>query len=130
MMAAKALDDEIATAGLVAVGDHRNDVVLIGRVTTVAQERDLPSGDLMVTWRIVVDRPPQTRVDGRRLPTIDTLDCFTRRKSVSRSALAWQLGDTVEVAGSLRRRFWQGPTRRESRVEVEVLHAKRLHKAA
>ena len=129
-MAAKALTEETTTAGLVAVADHRNDVVLVGRLTGAAQERELPSGDALVSWRIVVDRPPVARVDGRKPPTVDALDCITWRKVVSRTVLGWQVGDTIEVSGSLRRRFWRSERGPVSRIEVEVVRARRLRRAA
>lgn len=129
MMAAKALVDEVPVVGLVAVGDHRNEVVLVGRLTSAALERELASGDVFVSWRIVVDRPVQSRSDGRRGPTVDALDCISWRKAVSRSALAWRVGDTVEVSGALRRRFWRGERGPASRTEVEVVRARRIAKA-
>jgi single-strand DNA-binding protein len=129
MMAAKALAEEVAAAGLVAVADHRNEVVLVGRLTSAAEERELPSGDALVSWRIVVDRPPSQRTDGRRAPTVDALDCITWRKAVSRSVLGWHVGDTIEVSGALRRRFWRGERGPVSRTEVEVVRARRIAKA-
>lgn len=129
MMAAKALAEDVATPGLVAVGDHRNEIVLVGRLTASAQERELPSGDALVTWRIVVDRPVQHRTDGRRAPTVDALDCVAWRKAVCRSVLAWQVGDTVEVSGALRRRFWRSDRGPVSRTEVEVVRARRIARA-
>ena len=54
----------------------RNEVVLVGRVPAAPQERELPSGDRLVMWRVVVGRPPVRRPpDGVRSPTVDTLDC-------------------------------------------------------
>jgi single-strand DNA-binding protein len=129
MMAAKAVAEEVAAAGLVAVGDHRNEVVLVGRLTAAAEERELPSGDALVSWRIVVDRPPVQRTDGRRSPTVDALDCITWRKAVARSVLTWQVGDTIEVSGALRRRFWRSERGPVSRTEVEVIRARRIAKA-
>jgi single-strand DNA-binding protein len=129
MMAAKALADDPSTTGLVSVGDHRNEVVLVGRLAAAAQERELPSGDALVSWRIVVDRPPAPRTDGRRTPTVDALDCIAWRKPVCRGVLSWQVGDTVEVSGALRRRFWRSEQGPVSRTEVEVVKARRLRKA-
>lgn len=129
MMAAKALARDVSAPGLVAIGDHRNEVVLVGRLTAAAQEREMPSGDSMVTWRIVVDRPLVPRSDGRRSPTVDALDCVAWRKPICRSALGWQVGDTVEISGALRRRFWRSERGPVSRTEVEVVRARRLVKA-
>lgn len=129
MTAAQARADDETTGGLVAVSDHRNEVVLVGRLAAAAQERELPSGDALVTWRIVVDRPPAPRTDGRRTPTVDALDCIAWRKPVCRGALAWRVGDTVEVSGALRRRFWRSEQGPVSRTEVEVAKARRLRRA-
>jgi single-strand DNA-binding protein len=109
--------------------DHRNEVLLVGRMTSPAEERVLPSGDVLVTWRIVVDRPPQPRTSERRTPTVDTLDCVAWRGDVRRSAASWSVGDTVELSGSLRRRFWRATTGPVSRTEVEVVRGRRLAKA-
>lgn len=128
MAARPAVTDE-ETPGLVAVPDHRNEVLLVGRVTTPAEQRTLPSGDVMVTWRLVVDRPPQPKPSGRRFPTVDALDCVGWRGDVRRSAASWLAGDTVEITGALRRRFWRGAAGPVSRTEVEVTKARRLAKA-
>jgi single-strand DNA-binding protein len=109
-----------------AGGDHRNEVLLVGRVTSPAEERTLPSGDVLVTWRIVVDRPPQARPGERRSPTVDTLDCVAWRGDVRRSATSWAVGDTVELSGSLRRRFWRASSGPVSRTEVEVTRGRRV----
>lgn len=55
----------------------RNEVLLVGRVSGVPELRELPSGDSLVSWRLVVERPPGGRKppDGVRAPTVDTLDC-------------------------------------------------------
>ncbi|MEO6712519.1 MAG: single-stranded DNA-binding protein [Mycobacteriales bacterium] len=124
------MTEEPTGTGLVSVGDHRNEVVLVGRLAALADERELPSGDVMVSWRLVVDRPAQPRVEGRRTPTVDALDCVAWRKPICRTALSWQVGDTVEVSGALRRRFWRAPAGPVSRTEVEVIRARRIRKAA
>ncbi len=54
-MARRAAQDEQAPA------PSRNEVLLVGRVAAVAEERELPSGDLLSTFRLVVDRPPGVR---------------------------------------------------------------------
>ncbi|HZG95068.1 MAG TPA: single-stranded DNA-binding protein [Mycobacteriales bacterium] len=108
---------------------HRNEVVLVGRLAAAAEERTLPSGDVMLSWRLVVDRPPAARSAERRTPTLDTLDCVAWRGDVQRSAGAWSVGDTVEVSGAMRRRFWRSPGGPVSRTEVEVLRARRVARA-
>jgi single-strand DNA-binding protein len=112
--------------------EGRNEVVLVGRIAAKAEQRELPSGDLLTSWRLVVDRGPTRRPvpDGIRPPSVDTLECVAWSKPVQRSASAWEPGDVVEVEGALRRRFWRAPTGASSRYEVEVSRAKRLARAA
>jgi len=42
-----------------------------------------------------------------------------------RRVAGWQVGDPVEVTGSLRRRFYPAGTAAGTRLEVEVLAARR-----
>ena len=97
--------------------EHRNEVVLIGRVTSPAAERVLPSGDTIASWRLTVDRDG----DGR-----DVVDCTAWTARLQRSALAWEKGDIVEITGALRRRFWRAGAGLGSATEVEVHTAKRV----
>ena len=130
MMAAKVLEDEVVPVGLVSVGDHRNEVVLVGRLGAAAQTREMSSGDVVVSWRIVVTRPQQAqRADGTPTRSVDSLDCVAWRKAVCRSVLAWQAGDTIEVTGALHKRFWRTDRGSTSRTEVEVVRARRIAKA-
>lgn len=96
---------------------HVNVVVLVGRVSAAAEPRDLPSGDRLVTLRVVVDRPP-ARGSTRR--TVDVIDvaCWTRRTQRVAERLAPGAG--VRVEGALRRRFFAGAAGRASRYEVEA----------
>jgi single-strand DNA-binding protein len=86
----------------VAVID-RNDVVLRGRLSAPAEVRTLPSGDTLVSFRLVVRRP-EPRVRGQ---STDTLPCITYERALQRRVTAWQAGDVVEVEGALQRRFWR-----------------------
>lgn len=108
--------------------EYRNEVVLVGRVSGVPEERELPSGDLLVAWRVVVDRPEPRRParPGSRTPTIDTLDCVGWTARVRRTARGLADGDVVAVEGTLRRRFWRGGAGANSRTEVEVESVRRL----
>jgi single-strand DNA-binding protein len=102
---------------------HENRVSVTGRVSGAATSRTMPSGDEMVTWRVVVDRPA-THGHG---PTFDVVDCVAWTARVRRSALAWAVGDVVAVEGALRRRFWRSPGGGlQSRCEIEVGAAKRI----
>jgi single-strand DNA-binding protein len=97
---------------------HRNEVVLVGRLSTTAEERELPSGDVVVSWRLVVERPPDAERNG-----IDVLDCAAFGARVRRAAMKWQPGTQIQVEGALRRRFWRSPSGTASRYEVEVSRA-------
>lgn len=110
----------------------RNEVLLVGRVSGVPQERELPSGDVLVAWRLVVDRPPGGRrpPEGVRATTVDTLDCTAWTAGLRRAAGGLGEGDVVEVSGALRRRFWRAGAAAASRTEVEVSAVRRLQRAA
>jgi single-strand DNA-binding protein len=108
----------------------RNEVLLVGRLAAPPEERELPSGDVLSTFRLVVDRPPPARGAGPRGATVDTLDCVARGAGLRRAARAWQPGDVLEVQGSLRRRFFRSPSGTGSRYEVELARARRVSRAA
>ncbi|HVT22260.1 MAG TPA: single-stranded DNA-binding protein [Mycobacteriales bacterium] len=104
-----------------AISDHRNEVFLTGRLSTYVDERALPSGDEVVTWRLIVDRP----VDGDRAG-IDAIDCVAFATRLRRAAVKWQPGEVIEIEGALRRRFWRTGSGTASRFEVEVSRAARV----
>lgn len=105
-----------------------NSVQLVGRVSAAPSAQTLPSGDPVVTFRLVVDRPPDP--SRPRAPRVDTIDCTAWRADVRRTVGRWHAGDVVSISGSLRRRFWRGAGGPASRSEVEVTGARRLHKEA
>jgi single-strand DNA-binding protein len=109
-----------------ALSVHENRVSVVGRVSSEAIARTMPSGDELVTWRVVVDRPP-SKGPG---PTFDVVDCVAWLARTRRSALAWAVGDVVAIEGALRRRFWRSPGGLQSRCEIEVRAAKRVAVAA
>ena len=108
---------------------HVNDVRLVGRLSGEPTTREMPSGDLMMSFRLVVDRPPP-RKKAVRAPTVDTLDCAVWRKDLQRSLRAASPGDVLEVTGALRRRFWRSPGGPVSRSEVEVSALRRAPRRA
>jgi single-strand DNA-binding protein len=110
----------------VETAEHRNHVLLVGRVSADPEVRVLPSGDEITTWRLVVARDEVA--EGR--PGQDTIDCTAWSTRTRRSAATWTAGDVVEVEGALRRRFWKTPAVLASRCEVEVARVRRLAKAA
>jgi single-strand DNA-binding protein len=112
-----------------------NEVALRGRASAPGEERTLPSGDLIVTLRVVVPREgaaarrPAGGVEVRRA-SVDTIDvvCWTAR--TRRAALRLAAGDGVEIGGALRRRFFGGPSGRQSRYEVEATSVRRVARGA
>jgi single-strand DNA-binding protein len=106
--------------------EHRNEVLLVGRVSAAPEQRVLPSGDEITVWRLVVAR--DQGAGGR--PGQDTVDCTAWTARARKAAAAWEAGDVVEVEGALRRRFWKTPASLASRCEVEVSRVRRVAKAA
>ncbi|MGH3743981.1 MAG: single-stranded DNA-binding protein [Mycobacteriales bacterium] len=98
--------------------DHRNDVALVGRFSGLDEARQLPSGDTVVGFRVVVDRPSRARRHGRA--AIDTIDCQAVAATVRRAVTRLHIGDLVDVRGSLRRRFYRRPGGVASRYGVEA----------
>ncbi|MDQ3423318.1 MAG: single-stranded DNA-binding protein [Actinomycetota bacterium] len=113
-------DDAVATK-------HRNEVVLQGRLAAAAEHRELPSGDQLLSFRIIVDRE-RDRTDVPR--RVDTIDCVAWSARTQRSVRGWAAGDLVSVEGAVRRRFRRSDQGPLSRVEVEVRRARRLHHAS
>lgn len=118
-----------ADAAAVA-GPGRNEVRLSGRLAAEAEERELPSGDRIVTLRVVVPRAPATgrrrqAAEGVRRVTVDTIDVVCWTAGTRRTALRLRADEPVEVEGALRRRFFGGPTGRQSRYEVEAAALRR-----
>jgi single-strand DNA-binding protein len=93
-----------------------NEVRLVGRLSRDPEERVLPSGDVLWTFRLVVQRPATARARQR----VDTLDCAVWGGRVRASVASWAVDDVVEVSGAVRRRFFQTGGGPASRVEIEV----------
>jgi len=89
-----------------------NDLLLRGRVSNEAISKDLPSGDKVVEFRLIVTRSERTGVD--------TLDIAAWSAKVRKIALSLEADDWVEVSGSIHRRFWQSPAGVASRWQVEA----------
>ena len=109
----------------VAVID-RNDVVLRGRLSAPADLRTLPSGDPLVTFRLVVRRP-DPRARGQ---SVDVLSCITYDRALQRRAAAWQPGDVIEVEGALQRRFWRTGAGTASVCEVSCRRGRKVPRSA
>ena len=115
-----------ATAGHEETQLHRNEVVLVGRVSADPVEFELPSGSVIATLRLVVRRPAKSGRQPEKGPTVDTIDCTGWLAGPRRSMLSLHAGDTVEIAGAVRRRFWRAGKAPASRYEVEVAKVRRI----
>jgi single-strand DNA-binding protein len=99
-----------------------NEVRLVGRVTSLAIAKVLPSGDKVVEFRVVIGR--EKIRNGKK--EVDSLDIAAWSASARRSALAVKIDTWVEVRGSVRRRFWRAPNGLASRWQVEASDVVRL----
>jgi len=111
----------------------RNAVALRGRVSSPPAERELPSGDVIVTFRLVVGRDPSPMtktMTKTSKQSSDWVDCVAWGGRVKRGVTTWRVGDFVEVEGALRRRFYRVEARTSTRVEVEVLTGRVVERAA
>lgn len=109
----------------IAQAQSCNEVILVGRVSAPPEERDLPSGDQLITLRVVVDRPLQKGESRRTVDAID-VSCWTKRTRRTASGLGPD--DVVRVEGALRRRFFAAAGGRASRYEVEASRLVRLNR--
>ena len=117
--------------------EEDNVVHLRGRVSAVAEPRELPSGDAVITLRVVVPRARRTgtakasagRAEaGKGRPArsmVDTIDVACWSALTRRTAGTLSADDTVEVEGALRRRFFRAGGGSASRYEVEAHRIRR-----
>ena len=108
------------------IGELVNEVRIRGRVSGQPRHKQLPSGDVVVSIRVVVPRPEGARSGAGRAVNVDTFECvaWTRRPQ---SVMARLSGDEhVLVTGALRRRFWRAGGAVASMVEIEVARLKRV----
>lgn len=95
-----------------------NDLLLRGRVSAAAVEKELPSGDKVVEFRLIITRLERGGVD--------TLDIAAWSSKMRRSALSLKEGEWIEIAGSIHRRFWSGAAGVASRWQVEAAEIVRI----
>lgn len=95
-----------------------NDLLLRGRVSAAATTKELPSGDKVVEFRLIVTRENREGVD--------TLDIAAWSAKSRKTALSLASGEWVEISGAIHRRFWQSPGGLASRWQVEALDILRL----
>ena len=94
----------------------------------------MPSGDVVVLFRLVVPRPAgrrsaSARGASRKAVTVDTIDIACWSARTRRAALRLQEGETAEVSGSLHRRFFRAGGGAVSRYEVDAATVARTESA-
>ncbi|WP_150254718.1 single-stranded DNA-binding protein [Nocardiopsis deserti] len=97
--------------------EHRNEILVAGRITARPLIRELPSGDRLATWRVCVARPRDSRYRGRQS---DSITCTSFDRDLHEGIRAWRLGGVVRMTGELRRRTWRGREGMRSVCEVEA----------
>ncbi|HEU4515316.1 MAG TPA: single-stranded DNA-binding protein [Nocardioidaceae bacterium] len=112
----------------VVVDGTRNEVCLAGRVSSAPVSRELPSGDHVVTFRLVMQRD-RTPMTAKSRQSSDWVDCAAWGARARRSAASWQVGDQVQLEGALRRRFFRDGTGPSTRLEVEMISGRCLARA-
>lgn len=95
-----------------------NDLLLRGRVSAAATSKELPSGDKVVEFRLIVTRENREGVD--------TLDIAAWSAKSRKTALSLTSDEWVEISGAIHRRFWQSPGGLASRWQVEAIDILRL----
>ena len=108
--------------------EQGNAVRLRGRVSSGPEERELPSGSVVVGIRLSVPRDPSPMTRNSR-QTVDWVDCSAWGAAQRRAASRWREGDVVEVEGALRRRSSRGAGGFSTRVEVEILGGRVVRRA-
>jgi len=106
-----------------------NEVVLRGRVSGEPQTRELPSGSVLVSFRLVLARE-RTPMTAASKVVSDWIECSAWGARVRKQASGWHDGDQVEVRGSLRRRYHRGGEPSRSSVEVEMLGGRLVLRSA
>lgn len=110
-------------AELLGDGDD-NAVRLRGRVSSAPVERELPSGVVITTFRVTVPRA-RTPMTAGSSQASDWVDCVAWSARSRRIVAAWSVDDHVEVGGALRRRFFRLGEGSTTRLELEVMSARR-----
>lgn len=96
----------------------KNEVLLRGRVSGQPQEKELPSGDKVVEFRLVVTRLSREGVD--------TLDVGAWSAKSRKRGLTLKENEWIEIIGSVHRRFWQGSQGVASRWQIEASDISRI----
>lgn len=95
----------------------KNVVQLRGRISGERREKSLPTGDTVVEFRLIVKRDDQG---------FDTFDIGVRKAGLRKLAKSMHEQEWVEIAGVIRRRFWNSPSGLASRWHVEAREMARI----
>jgi single-stranded DNA-binding protein len=102
---------------------ERNEVTLVGRLSDVAQDKPLPSGGVLTTWRVIIKRERRDRG-----PYQDTINCVTFDPEVTTAVAECRPDDVIEVVGALRRRFYKSTSGTGNSHEVEAISVRLLQR--
>lgn len=105
-----------------------NSVHMCGRVAQLPTRRTLPSGDGLITMRLIVRRSARARRRSR--VTVDAFECVAWTRRVQRSMERLEPDDVVEVDAELRRRFRRVSGAPVSMVELELTGCRIVAKAS
>lgn len=94
-------------------------VHLIGRLGSAVHDRELPSGDVVSTFTVIVDRGGGARPAASKV-RVDAIPCQAFKAALRTRVARLEPGTLVEVEGELRRRFWRSPAGLGSALEVDV----------
>lgn len=83
-------------------------VVVVGRLGAQVRTKELPSGDVVTSFTVIVDRPVRERTKSQKAATVDAISCITMRARTRTMLERMEPGTLVSVDGTLRRRFWRG----------------------
>ena len=101
-----------------------NIVYLTGRVSAPPETRILPSGDEVVSFRLIVPRSAAALRRSKQL--VDTFECTAWTVALRRSVGRLDADVHVEIVGELRRRFSRQGGMPVSFVTVEVASCRRV----
>jgi single-strand DNA-binding protein len=105
-------------------------VEVIGRLGARHQTRELPSGDVITTFTVIVDRVAGKAAGGERSGSrVDSIACVTGKARVRDAVEKWEPGTVVEIDGSLRRRFWRSPGGLGSAMDADVRAMRRVRES-
>ena len=100
-----------------SVSATSSQVSIVGRLGAHVRTREMPSGDVIASFTVVVDRPARSR----GTVSVDSLACTTDRARTREALARMEPGTLVCVEGTLRRRFWRGASAGALGSAMEVL---------